>query len=89
MQRLSRGSGGDAATFGTSASIAEQPEIDDAVVGGQEVQKPFVVIRVDAEQRQQRPIVAARIRETEVYQFAQVVSGDVTRKKEWMYVIPE
>ena len=50
----------------TSAGLAEQPEIDDAVVGGQEVQKPLVVTRVDAEQRQQRPIVAARIRETEV-----------------------
>lgn len=73
----------------TSTGITEQPEIDDAIVGGQEIEKPLVVVRLDAKQRQHRPITSAGICQTKTDQLAKIVPRDVAREKERMYVIPE
>ena len=85
MRRSGRGVAGRRA----AAGVAEQPEIHDAVVSRQEIQETLIVVRFDAEQRQQPHVAAAGIGQTEVHQFAEILSRDVARQKKRLHVIPE
>ena len=78
---------GRARTF--RCAVPEFPEVGAAIVRGQEVQKPLVVVAAHAKQLQQRPVVATRRGQPPSDQLAHVVPRDVARDEQRIDVIPE
>src|SRR5262249_39356059 len=69
--------------------VSELAEISSTIMSRQEVQKALIVPRQHAEQFQHRAVVASRDGQTPPYEFAHVVSGDISRQEQGIDMFPE